>query len=64
MLSRRIVVARLPAHAVAPHIARRPQFIQQVRTALGPALTEVEHNDSTDPNMVRLSLSSALLSGS
>ena len=53
MLSRRIAATRVPAHAVAPHLARRPQFIQQVRTALGPALAEVEKlNDSNDPNMV------------
>jgi NADH dehydrogenase (ubiquinone) 1 beta subcomplex subunit 8 len=48
MFSRRIVAARPLAHAVAPAFARRPQFIQQVRTAL----TEAEHAELADPNMV------------
>jgi NADH dehydrogenase (ubiquinone) 1 beta subcomplex subunit 8 len=48
MFSRRIVAARPLAHAAAPALARRPQFIQQVRTAL----TEAEHAELADPNMV------------
>lgn len=50
MLSRRIVAARPLAHTVAPTLTRRPQFIQQVRTAL----TEAEHAELVDPNMVHL----------
>ena len=52
MLSRRIVAARPLARAVAPAMTHRPQFVQQIRTAL----TEAEHAELADPNMVRCSL--------
>jgi NADH dehydrogenase (ubiquinone) 1 beta subcomplex subunit 8 len=48
MLSRRIAAARPLSRALAPAIARRPQFIQQARTAM----TEAERAELEDPDMV------------
>lgn len=49
MFSRRIVAARPLARAIAPAALNRPQFVQQVRTAL----TQAERDEIADPNMVR-----------
>jgi len=48
MLSRRIAAARPLTRAVAPALARRPQFMQHARTAT----TEAERVELADPDMV------------